>query len=70
MKEKKMDLAAAARFAAIKMLRGLLFHGVPLDAIKPVPIVKGVLRDGQGDRFGALWKVSVEEVIALLKMPQ
>lgn len=63
-------MAAAARFAAIEIVRGLLYHGVPLDAIKPVTIVKGVLRDGQGDRFGALWKASVEEVIALLKMLQ
>jgi hypothetical protein len=66
MKQKKRDLAAAARYSAIKILRGLLFHGVPLNAVKPVPILKGVLRDGQGDQFGALWKLAMEEVIGVL----
>ncbi|CZT21995.1 uncharacterized protein RCC_07864 [Ramularia collo-cygni] len=67
MNHKKLGLTVAARYAAIKIVRGLLFHGVSLDAIKPVPILKGALRAGQGDQFGALWKLSIEEVIALLR---
>lgn len=70
MKNKQCDLAGAAKFAAIKILRGLLFHGVPLNSIQPVCILKGVLRDGQGDQFGALWKKAMEEVIAVLKASQ
>lgn len=69
MKHKKLDLAAAARYSAIKILRGLVFHGVRLEAVKPVPILKGMVRGGQGDTFGLLWKLAMEEVIDFLGMP-
>lgn len=68
MKHKKLDLEAAAKYSAIKILRGLLFHGVELDAVKPVFILMD--RDGESDQFYALWKLAMEDVVGLLKAPQ
>lgn len=64
----KTDLAAAARFSAIKVLRGLLFHGIGLDVVQPVPILKGMSRDGRSDQFGAFWKLAMEDVVATLRV--
>jgi hypothetical protein len=70
MQLKRRNLGDAARFAAIKGLRGLLYHGAPLEAIEPILVLKGTLGAHQIDQFGALWKLAMEEVIGVLKTGQ